>query len=639
MPHVIGTAGHIDHGKTALIKALTGQETDRLQEEQERGISIDLGFAYLELPDGERAGIVDVPGHERFIRNMLAGAQGIDLVLFVVAADDGVMPQSEEHLDFLHLLGLKNGIFVITKTDLVDAARLADVEEEIEILTLDTTLEGAPIVAVSAVTGQGLEQLRQTIFAQLANYERPPLPGYFRLPVDRAFVMKGHGVVVTGTAIAGTVQEGATLRLLPSGEEVRVRSLQVHGQNVAQAKWGQRIALNLGGLEKSAVRRGAVVCHPKVTRTTQRFDAWVEIRPGAKRDVHNHERVRVHVGTAEALGKIILLDGQEVLAPRSSGFCQIVLDEPVVALREDRFILRNQTAQGTLGGGEVLNPFATRHRKKKGDMAERLAPLRTTDLLQACRAFLEVQPAFAAPLEDIYQGVNGQEDEIAALLATDPEVLPLPDPQHPEAYSVNSKWRRLQAEVDWILKSFHQRTPLAQGIEMESLRSQLSFPFSPKLFRALTDKLVAEQLVVRQDSLLRLPSHTVTLSQEEQATVSRLEHLLDTGGFTPPEVKELEEQLRLPRRELNDLLAVLESQGKIVKVAGDLYMTARAIDTARATLIEHLAAEEDISAASFRDMLKISRKTAIPLLEYFDRTGLTLRVGDVRKLRKQVRAE
>ena len=378
-----------------------------------------------------------------------------------------------------------------------------------------------------------------------------------------------------------------------------------------------------------------MVCHPKLTRTTQRFDAWVEIRPGAKRDIQNHERVRVHVGTAEVLGKIIVLDGQEVLAPRSSGFCQIVLDDPVVALRGDRFIIRNQTAQGTLGGGEVLNPFATRHRKKKAGMAERLAPLRTTDLLHACRAYLEVQPTFAASLEEIYQGVNGQEDEIAAVLTTDPDILPLPDPQHPEAYSVISKWQRLQAEIDRILHGFHQHTPLAQGMEMESLRSQLSFTFSPKLFRALTDKLVAEQVVVRVESLLRLPSHTVTLSEAEQATVARLERLLDEGGFSPPEAKTLEEQLQLPRKELNDFLAVLESQGKIVKVAGDLYMGGRAVDTARSTLIEHLDTEGEISAASFRDMLGISRKTAIPLLEYFDRTGMTLRVGDVRKLRKR----
>ena len=634
MPHIIGTAGHIDHGKTALIKALTGHETDRLQEEQERGISIELGFAYLDLPNGERAGIIDVPGHERFIRNMLAGAHGIDLVLFTVAADDGVMPQSEEHLDFLHLLGVQNGIFVITKADLVDADRLADVHEEIEILTLDTTLEGAPIIPVSSITGQGLDTLRDTIASRLTDYERPSLPGYFRLPVDRVFVMKGHGIVVTGTAIAGSIHSGDTVRLLPSGEETRIRSVQVHGESVSEASWGQRVALNLAGLEKSAIARGHVVCHPKVTRTTQRFDAWVEIRPGAKREVENHERVRVHVGTAEVIGKIILLNGQDVLAPRSASFCQIVLDEPVVALRGDRFILRNQTAQGTLGGGEVLNPFATRHRRSKGGMQERLAPLRTNDLLQACRAYIEVQPRFAAPLEEIYQGVNAQEHDVAALLGQDPEVLPLPNAQHPEAYSVITKWHRLTAEVDRILADFHQRTPLAQGMEMESVRSQLSFAFSPKLFRAVTDKLSAEGMVVRKESSLRLPSHTVTLSEDEQATASRLQQALDAGGLTPPEMKDIEATLGLPRKQLADLLAILESQQKVVKVTTDLYIGRPALDKARTVLIAQLTAQGEISAATFRDLLGISRKTAIPLLEYFDRMGLTLRVGDVRKLRK-----
>lgn len=635
MSHIIGTAGHIDHGKTSLIKALTGQETDRLKEEQERGISIDLGFAYLDLPDGERAGIVDVPGHERFIRNMLAGAHGIDLVLFTVAADDGVMPQSEEHLDFLHLLGVQKGIFVITKADLVEPARLAEVQEEIEILTLDTTLEGAPIIAVSSVTGLGLDRLRQAIAAQLQAYERPPLPGYFRLPVDRAFVMKGHGVVVTGTAIAGTVSEGETVRVLPGGEETRVRSLQVHGRPVPTAKWGQRVALNLAGLEKSDITRGHVVCHLKVTLTTQRFDAFVEIRPGARREIENHERVRVHLGTAEVIGKVIILDEREVLPPRATGFCQIVLEGPVVALRGDRFILRNQTAQGTLGGGEVLHPFAQRHRRSEEGVSARLAALRTADLLQACRAYLEVQSDFAAPLEEIYQGVNGREDEVAALLAQDPEILPFPDKSPPEAYSVAGKWQRLTAAVGKILAAFHQSAPLSRGMEMESLRSQLPFSFSPKIFRAVTDKVVAEGVAVREESLLRLPSHSVQLTEDEQGAAARLERLLQEGGLVPPEVKELEEKLRTPRKLLTDLLSVLESRGKIVKVTTDLYFSGAVLEKAKTALTSHLAAQGEITAATFRDLLGISRKTAIPLLEYFDRTGLTLRVGDVRKLRKK----
>ncbi|MSQ47844.1 MAG: selenocysteine-specific translation elongation factor [Deltaproteobacteria bacterium] len=635
MPHIIGTAGHIDHGKTSLIKALTGLETDRLKEEQERGISIDLGFAYLDLPNGERAGIIDVPGHERFIRNMLAGAHGIDLVLFTIAADDGVMPQSEEHLDFLHLLGVKKGICIITKADLVDPARIAEVREEIEILTLDTTLEGAPIIPVSSVSGLGLDQLRHEIATQLQAYERPPLPGYFRLPVDRAFVMKGHGVVVTGTAIAGTISEGDTVRVLPGGEESRVRSIQVHGQPVKQAKWGQRVALNLVGLEKSALTRGHVICHPKVTLTTTRFDAAVEIRPGAGREIENHERVRVHVGTAEVIGKVLILDGREVLPPRSSAYCQIVLEEPVVTCRGDRFILRNQTAQGTLGGGEVIHPFAQRHRRAETDVCERLAVLRAADLGAACRTYLELQSAFASPLDEIYQGVNARDDEVAKVLASDGDILPLPDRAHPEAYSVAKKWQRLTVEVARTLTAFHQQSPLMQGMEMESLRSQLSFSFSPKIFRAVVEKLVAEGVAVREDSSLRLPSHRVTLRGGDQEAASRVEQLLQEGGLTPPEIKELEGKLGIARKLLVDLLNVLESRGVVVKVTTEMYLSGPILEQAKTALVNHLSTSPEISAATFRDLLGVSRKIAIPLLEYFDRAGVTLRVGDVRKLRKK----
>jgi selenocysteine-specific elongation factor len=638
MPHIIGTAGHIDHGKTALIKVLTGHDTDRLKEEKERGISIDLGFAYLDLPNDERVGVVDVPGHERFIGNMLAGAHGIDLVLFTIAADDGVMPQSEEHLDILHLLGVRKGIFAITKADLVEPDRLDAVREEIEILTLDTTLEGAPIIAVSSVTGMGVDQLRQEIAHQLQGYERPFLPGYFRLPVDRAFIMKGHGVVVTGTAVAGVLSEGETVRVLPGGETVRVRSIQVHGQSVSTAHWGRRVALNLAGLEKSGIARGHVVCHPKVTLTTQRFDAFVEIRPGARREIKNHEQVRIHLGTAEAMGKLILLNGQtvgpDVLAPASSAFCQIALDAPMVALRGDRFIMRGQTAQRTLGGGEVVNPFARRYRRTEQGVTTQLASLRAADLVRACFMYLEMQSDFASSLEELYQGVNGGEDEVADVLAQDPQILSFPDSGHPEAYTTVAKWQRLAATVTQLLTAFHTATPLARGMEMESLRSQLPFAFSPKLFRAVTEKLVADGVAVREDSTLHLPSHRVTLNEHEQETSVRLEQLLQAGGFTPPELKALEAECGAPRKVLSDLLSVLESRGAVVKVTADLYLSSMVLEKAKAALVEYLSVQSEMSAATFRDLLGVSRKTAIPLLEYFDRSGLTLRVGDVRKLRK-----
>src|SRR5207249_3306756 len=399
MPLIIGTAGHIDHGKTSLIRALTGQDTDRLKEEKERGISIDLGFAYLDA-DGERAGIVDVPGHERFIRNMLAGAHGIDLVLFTVAADDGVMPQTEEHLDILHLLGVRRGIFVITKTDLVDAARVAAVREEIEILTLDTTLEGAPVVPVSTLTGAGLDALRAEIAAQLARPAGPPPPGYFRLPVDRAFVIRGHGVVVTGTAIAGSVCEGDTLRVLPGGETARVRSLEVHGAHVPRAEHGQRVAINLAGVERSDLGRGHVACDERLSRLTARLDARVEIRPAAKRPIASHTRVRFHLGTAEVMGKLVLLGGHDELPPRSAGW-------------------------------------------------------------------------------------DG--------------VLAIPDPRAPEAWTTAAKWQRLEAAACEAVAAAHRAEPLAPGLEMESLRTQLPWDVPPRVFRWCIERLAAARRLVREE--------------------------------------------------------------------------------------------------------------------------------------------
>ena len=315
---IIGTAGHIDHGKTALIKALTGQDTDRLKEEKERGISIDLGFAYFTLPDGTRAGIVDVPGHERFIRNMLAGAHGIDLVLFTVAADDGVMPQTEEHLDILHLLGARRGIFVITKADLADAARIGEVRDEIELLADGTTLAGAPMIAVSSITGTGLDELRTEIVRQLDGFQARRATGVFRLPLDRAFVIKGHGTVVTGTAMGAAVRVGDKLRVLPSGSEVRVRSIQVHSDSVESAGLCQRVALNLTGAEKLDLARGDVLADERLDSATARFDAWLEIRPAAKRALKSNTRVRLFIGTAETIARAIVLDEAGAIAPKAS---------------------------------------------------------------------------------------------------------------------------------------------------------------------------------------------------------------------------------------------------------------------------------------------------------------------------------
>jgi selenocysteine-specific elongation factor len=633
VPVVIGTAGHIDHGKTALVRALTGQDTDRLKEEKERGISIDLGFAWLDAPGGERAGIVDVPGHERFIRNMLAGAHGVDLVLFTVAADDGVMPQTEEHLDILHLLGVRRGIFVVTKTDLVDAARIAAVREEIEILSVDTTLEGAPVVPVSTLTGEGLEALRAEIGRQLACPAAAPPAGAFRLPVDRAFVMHGHGVVVTGTAIAGTVAEGDTVRVLPGGERARVRGIEVHGMRVPRAGHRQRVAMNLGGVERTDIGRGHVVCDERIQRLTMRLDAWVEIRPAARRPVATHARVRLHLGTAEALGKLVVLGG-DALAPRASGWAQLVLGAPLLALRGDRFVLRDETARRTIGGGRVVNPFADRHRRDEPELAARLLALRDGEAAAAARAFLELSPEFANEPATIAQALNLGQDEVAVALAAIPDALPVPDAKTPEAWTTARKWDALRAALLTDVAAAHRAEPLAPGVDMERLRSGLAQAVDGRTFRWAVERLVAARELARDDSLVRLPAHRVALGTEGRALGERVIGLLAESGFTPPDLRQLEATTAVPRKRLVDVLAVLEKEGRVLRVAPDLYFGRAAADEARARLEAHCRAHGQITAAVFRDLIGASRKFAIAFLDWCDRSGVTVRVGDLRKLRR-----
>jgi selenocysteine-specific elongation factor len=634
MAVVIGTAGHIDHGKTSLVRALTGQETDRLKEEQERGISIDLGFAHFDGPDGERAGVVDVPGHERFVRNMLAGAHGMDLVLFTVAADDGIMPQTEEHLDILHLLGVRRGIFVVTKTDLVDAARVAAVREEIEILAAGTTLEGAPILPVSTLTGEGIDALRTEILRQLAAAPSPPPPGPFRLPVDRAFVMRGHGVVVTGTAVAGAVREGDTVRLLPAGARVRVRSLQVHGVPVASARRGQRIAMNLVGVERADVGRGHVVCDERLERTTTRFDAFVEVRPAARRPLASHARVRVHVGTAETLGKVVVLGGRSEIPPREHGWAQVVVEEPLLALRGDRFVLRDETARRTLGGGVVVNPFADRHRRDEADLAERLVALRDGDVGTAARALLALVPDFACEAEGVALALGAEIAAVRRALAGAADVIPLPDATSPDAWTTLAKWDRLVADVTTLVGAAHRERPTEPGVEMEHLRSQGGFDVSAKTFRWCVERLVAERRLARAESLVRLPGHAVVLGAADRALAERVEGLLVEGRFTPPDLRQLEAAVPIDRKRLVEVLGVLERDGLVVRVAPDLHYARAAVEDAKRLVAEHCRAHGEVSAAVFRDLIGASRKFAIALLDWCDRTGVTTRVGDMRRLRR-----
>ena len=632
MPYIIGTAGHIDHGKTSLIKALTGFDTDRLKEEKERGISIDLGFAHLDLPDGTSAGIVDVPGHERFIKNMLAGAHGIDLVLFTVAADDGVMPQTEEHLDIVHLLGIKMAIFVITKADLVPPSRIDEVGEEIDILTLGTVLENSPKIAVSSATGQGVSELKERIAAILQSQNKIPPGGYFRLPVDRAFVLQGHGVVVTGTGLSGEIKVGEQVRCLPGDHIFRVRSLQVHGQSVDSAGWGQRVAMNLTGPDRAEIARGHVICHEKISLVTERFDAHLEVRPGARKGIKSHQRVRVHLGAAERLGKIAVLGAGEKIEPKQSAFCQITISEPLLALRGDHFILRDETARRTLAGGVVVNPWANRHKRGDDRLQDRLDMLLKGDTPALTEAYIESSTAFALPIEAIYQFLNVREEQIREAIER-MKNLRLVSAEGEKLYTTHAKWERLKGQLLEMLKAFHAAHPLVPGMDMEELRGKLAYALSPKIFRVVTDLLINEKLIARDENLLRLASHRVQLGGQEKSLMDKIKKILGEQPLAPPDLKEVEKQAGVPRHRLNELIRLLEREGAVVRITTDMYFLASSVEQLRQTLRKYLTEKGEMTAASFRDLIGSSRKYTIPLLEFFDRDGLTIRIGDIRKLK------
>ncbi len=632
MPYIIGTAGHIDHGKTSLIKALTGKDTDRLKEEKERGISIDLGFAHLALPDGTEAGIVDVPGHERFIRNMLAGAHGIDLVLFTVAADDGVMPQTEEHLDIVHLLGVRTALFVITKVDLVSEARVREVEEEIEILTFETALEGSPVVHFSAVSGEGLEAVRDGIFDRLGGIDRPAPSGFFRLPVDRVFVLQGHGVIITGTALAGEVRTGDHVHAVPGGQKFRVRSIQVHGQSVQAAGWGQRVALNLTGQERGALERGHMICHEELTLVSTRFDAHLEVRPAAARGIKNHQRVRIHLGTAERMGKLVFLGDTERVEPKETAYCQVLLTEPLLVMRGDHFIVRDETAQRTLGGGEIVDPRAPRHRRREKDTEQRLRTLHAGDTPEMIRSFLDGDPSLATGVDSICQFLNLKREETRTRLERT-EGLRSFDSERERVYTTEEKWNGFRERLRSTLEAFHASHPLAPGMDLEEVRARLAASVSVRLFRDLMDLLAAEGACVRDGNHLRLPDHRVELGTKEKSLSGKITGALAKTPLSPPYLKEIEKALGVERPRLNEVIRVMERQGEIVRVTTELYYLKDSIDRIKSDLYSYFENHEEMSAATFRDILQSSRKYTIPVLEHFDRTGVTVRVDDVRKLK------
>jgi selenocysteine-specific elongation factor len=619
------------------VRALTGIDPDRLPEEKRRGITIDLGFADLELDD-LRLGFVDVPGHERFVKNMLAGAHGIDLLALVIAADEGVMPQTREHFDICRLLGVGNGLVVITKSDLVDEEMLALVEEEARELVTGSFLESAPVISVSSRTGVGLDELK----SQLSNLgKRVPARSQdftMRLPIDRAFSMKGFGSVVTGTLISGKITEGDELELLPSKTNVRVRGLQVHNKPVHEAYAGQRTAVNLAGIETAQIERGMVVAPYGRLRPTQVVDVWIDVLPGASRGVRSRSRVRFHIGAAEVLGRVRVLEGSEI-ATGEGGFAQLRLEAPVVALHADRFILRSYSPAATIAGGMIVDPFATRHRGR--EMENTIALLRslmTDERTAKFAGFVKTAGERGLRLADI-AAMTGWTNEVltkvSSAIQKEGSVI-----EAGGVYLARESLDRLSQAVLGELERHHKREPLARGMLRETLREKIFAHSLPELFAGVIARLEADGKVASEKDIVRLSGHSVGLSEQDAKLSKRIEQLYLASGVEAPSIDEAMTRAEVPpagRAQARKLLQLLIDARTLVRIQGEMFMHTQVLEDLKTKLRNYASQHEPerlIDVAAFKDLAGVSRKYAIPLLEYFDREQVTRRAGDKRVILK-----
>ncbi len=635
---IVGTAGHIDHGKSALVRALTGTDPDRLPEEKRRGITIDLGFADLELDD-LRLGFVDVPGHERFIKNMLAGAHGIDVLALVIAADEGVMPQTREHFDICRLLGVRDGIVVITKTDLVDEEMLSLVKEEARELVANSFLEDASIVSVSSRTGAGLDELRTWLKEVGQRVPSRSSDFTMRLPIDRAFSMKGFGAVVTGTLISGEINEGDELELLPSKVNVRVRGVQVHGKPVAQAQAGQRTAVNLAGVDVAQLERGMVLAPAGRLRTTQIIDVWIDVLPNASRGVRSRARVRLHIGAAEVLGRVRVLDEPAEIPPGKGAFAQLRLEAPLVALNGDRFILRSYSPAETIAGGVIVDPFAAKHRGK--EMEKTLQLLRL--LMSAAPAtrfagFVRASGERGLRLADVGAATGWNSavlTTVASETQTEGSVI-----EAGGVFLATENFDRLSQAIAGELERHHKREPLARGMLRETLREKVFAHSLPELFNAVIVRLEANGTVVSEKDIIKASQHSIDLSERDAELHGVLERIYLSAGMEAPSIDDVMVRagVATPQRgQARKILQLLVDSRKIVRIQGEMFMHAQVVEDLKARLMQYASKHEPerlIDVATFKDLAGVSRKYAIPLLEFFDREQVTRRSGDKRVILK-----
>ena len=627
MSHIIiGTAGHIDHGKSSLVKRLTGTDPDRLSEEQERGMTIDLGFAFLT----DNIAFIDVPGHEKFIKNMVAGVSTVDMAMLVVAADDGVMPQTREHLDILSLLQVREGVIALTKIDLVEPDWIALVEEDIRSLVKGTFLEKAPIFRVSSATGAGVDALREALIQMADRAHGRKDRGVFWMPVDRSFTIKGFGTVVTGSVLSGQVAVGESVELLPAQRVVKIRGIQTHGKAVEAARLGDRAALNLANISKDEIERGDVLATPEYFEPSRIFDVRFHLLRSAQRPLKHRTRVRLHVGTREIMARIRPLDA-EVIEPGQSAFVQLFLEEPAVAIRRDPFVIRQYSPPITIGGGTILDTNPVRHKRFDAGVLERLAALEEHDPTEVVVSALLARP-IQTDLKELIRASGISEAELIKILdgLVQQGLVIRWGPANNPFFFHSLQMDRLKERLLNALEEFHRKEPLRPGMSKAELRNQLGEGLAAVLFERALEGLKVEGKLDESQQWVKLKAHQIRLSENERELADVLTKELLSRRFATPSEEELSRTASAPVQEVRRVLGALQGLGDVVRIEGNIYFHHEAVEEAREKLIRFGRQNEEISVSQFREMLGTSRKYAMALLTYFDQIGLTERVGEVR---------
>ncbi|MBU4186415.1 MAG: selenocysteine-specific translation elongation factor, partial [Proteobacteria bacterium] len=584
---ILGTAGHIDHGKTALIKAVTGIDTDRLKEEKLRGITIELGFASIDLPSGQHLGIVDVPGHEKFVKNMVAGATGIDIVAMVIAADEGVMPQTKEHMEICTLLGIKQGLVVLTKTDLVDEEWLELVTEDVRKFTRGTFLEDKPVLPVSSLTGQGIPEFIKALDELSAMTPSRPVNSLFRLPIDRVFSMKGFGTVITGTMVSGCVRTGDTVMIYPSGITSKVRGIQVHNQSVSIAEAGMRTAINFQGLEKASVQRGEVLSSPGALKPSYMLDVSLHFLKSNKKPVKNRTLIRFHTGTNEILGHIILLDKDEI-TPGETTVAQIRLDSPVAVVSDDKFVIRSYSPVRTIGGGQILNPLPQKHKRFKKNIFEGLKALVNQPPEEIIAYHVDNAGYKGVSFSDLKIMTNMPEKQLDNALQKLMSIKTVicADREN-RIYIHKNCYENLNKKISSYLDNYHRTNPLKAGMQKEELKSKLPAAGS-KLFNLILDMMMNNREVIFEGDSVRLFSHTVSLGSDQAEVKEKILSTYVNSGLCPPYFKDLIKSLDIDAKRSKDVLILLVEERLIIKTKEELYFHAEVVNNLKKRLVDFL---------------------------------------------------